>query len=242
MNFKNFKTKLISRVMLLVLLLASAVNLVGCGFFEYEWEVDSHEKFAQKIEEYNSRHDLYVDTFISFDLDDNNEVTKRLYSAFSIISTKSKSFSKNHGYICDIHDEVLAIRFLYYLKSTDENVNDYAYKIKCNCRKVDFNFTENDDIEIVPSKCKIYSNYDSPSNDLMYEASLITESNDKEKYTVYNHAYHYSLNVNGVEVCCIHISSIEEATEEKLAEIIQMMQDSLVVLNTEKFFIWRDNK
>ena len=47
---------------------------------------------------------------------------------------------------------------------------------------------------------------------------------------------------NGTEFACLHISSIDEASEEKLAELVQMMQDSLVVINTEKFFIWRNVK
>ena len=94
----------------------------------------------------------------------------------------------------------------------------------------------------MPSTCKIYSNYDSPSNDLIYEESLLLERNDEGKYKVYNHIYHYSLYIDGTEACCIHISSIDEASEEKLNEIIQMMQDSLVVINTEKYFIWRGNK
>ena len=44
MNFKNFKTKLIARVMLIVLLLASAVNLAGCtsGYKYYRYqEIDA---------------------------------------------------------------------------------------------------------------------------------------------------------------------------------------------------------
>ena len=48
--------------------------------------------------------------------------------------------------------------------------------------------------------------------------------------------------VNDTLKCNIHISSIEEASEEKLNEIIQMLLDSLVVINAEDFFIWRDKK
>ncbi len=31
---------------------------------------------------------------------------------------------------------------------------------------------------------------------------------------------------NGTEFACLHISSVDEASEEKLAELVQMMQDS----------------
>ena len=58
------KTKLIAGVMLLVLLLGSALSLVSCGIFSNYWEVYSHKEFVRKVEEYNSRHNLYVDTFI----------------------------------------------------------------------------------------------------------------------------------------------------------------------------------
>ena len=33
------------------------------------------------------------------------------------------------------------------LKYFCENANEYGYKIKCNFRKLDFNFTQNDKIE-----------------------------------------------------------------------------------------------
>ena len=58
------------------------LSLISCGEFAYEWEVDTHDEFVKNIEKYNSINDGFVDTFISFDLDDNTEITKRLYGSF----------------------------------------------------------------------------------------------------------------------------------------------------------------
>ena len=69
---------------------------------------------------------------------------------------------------------------------------------------------------------------------------FIVESGLASRTEIAKAAKNGAVTVNGVEVACIHISSIEEASEEKLDEIIQMLSDSLVVINTDEWFIWRD--
>ena len=240
-KLKFNKSKLFARVILLIFSLANMLCFSSCifqGIIVWHKEVYSHEEFVQWVEGYNSRHDLYVDTFISFDLDDNEQVTKRLYASATRISTKHNGFIAEHGYICDIHGYIFPTNFVFYLKGDGENANDYAYKIRCKRRVVDFNFTENDNIEIRASEC---TNSSDAFLDYMYEKSLIYQP-DSEKVSVYNHIYHYSMYVNDALIACFHISSIDESSEEKLNEIIQMMSDSLVILNTEKYFIWREMK
>lgn len=237
------KSKLVARVILLIFLLANMLCFSSCifhGIIVWHKEVYSHEEFVQWVEGYNSRHDLYVDTFISFDLDDNEQVTKRLYASTTRISTKHNGFIAEHGYICDIHGYSFPTFFAFYLKDDGENANDYAYKIRCEPRVVDFNFTENDNIEICSSE-ECTTSYSAAFLDYMYENSLIYQPHS-EKVSVYNHIYHYSMYANDKLIACFHISSIDEASEEKLDEIIQMMSDSLVILNTEDFFIWRKQK
>ena len=242
-TIKLNKTKIVARVMLVILLFSSAVNLAGCGLVEYYWASETHQEFVEYIKNYNSRHDLYVDTFISFDLDNNSEVSKREYSVFSIISTRARGFERDHGYICDIHEEALGITFLYYLRSGNELENDYAYKIKCHFTRFLFNFNDNDKIEIKESECNNYNNeFNNSIVDLVYEESIRNEYPKTEEDIIYNHRYHYAIYVNDTEACCIHISSIDEASEEKLADIIQILSDSMVILNTEKFFIWKNKK
>ncbi len=236
------KTKLIARVMLVVLLLGGTLNLAGCGLVEYYWEGKSHQEFVEYIKNYNSRHDLFVNTFISFDLDNHYEVSERIYYLFSIISTRARGFERNHGYICDIHEDGFGIKFLYYLRSDTELENDRAYKIKCSFTKVPFNFTENDKIEFTQSECNYYNDVTNSVDDFVYEKSFYLDGSKTEEDIIYNHRYHYSIYVNDTEACCIHISSIDEASEEKLADIIQMLSDSMVVLNTENFIIWQNKK
>lgn len=229
-------------MMLVAVLMTSAFALTSCGYVEYDREFNSHKEFANYIENYNSLHDLYVDTFISFDLDNNEKVTKSIYYTFAIIDSNAKSFAIDHGYICDIHEDGLSQILIYYLKGEDENYNDYAYKIKCSFSKVPFNFTSDDVIRIEESSCEYYSNNSSLRNDEFYEDSLMNMSPLTEEDRIYNHVYHYTLYVNDTKACCIHISSIEEASQEKLDEIIQMLYESLEVINTGKFFIWRDKE
>ena len=224
------KTKLVARVMLLVFLLASMVTLASCGIFAYDWEVYSHKEFVRKVEEYNSKHNLYVDTFISFDLDSNEEVSSSIY--YFIAGVKKKM---NDNILHDINDKFYRITQAFYL-------DELAYKITCKYDRLPNNFTAEDKIEIKSYKSHFACEYD----DNYYQSSIKTDSDyDKEingNFGMYEYVYRYEIYINDVESGCIHISSIEEASEEKLNEIIQMMQDSLVVINTEKYFIWRENK
>ena len=241
MKNTNFKTKFIARIMLLVLLLASVSSFTSCGVSPYYWEGHTHKEFANYIENYNSKHDLYVDTFISFDLDDNEEISKRIYWIFTLASSKAHSFAKKHGYLCDKHEDDFGYCILFYLKEYGESAYDYAYKIKCLFPDVDFNYSEDDNIKIVKlSEDSANSNNDNSHHDSYFEdlvGSLLRQTEE-----IYNYAYYYAVYVNDTKVCRINISSIDKANEEKLDEIIQMLSDSMVILNTAKFFWWRKNK
>ena len=233
----NRKTKLVARVMLLVLLLASSTNLTGCMNFLYDWEVNTHEEFVKEVEKYNSINNGSVDTFISFDLDSYETVSKKMYNFKAMPGYKG--LVEKYG-LYDIYDEYYDIYQVFYLSY---DYHEYAYKIRYhyNRNHTQNNFTQQDKIEITISDEK---HCDSIEADLYYQASLDNGSVSYrvEENRLYSHTYYYEVYVNGVNFGCIHISSIEEASEEKLAEIIQMMQDSLVVINTEKNFIWRDQK
>ena len=236
------KSKLVARVMLVVFLMTGAVSLTSCIFdsvIPYDWEVYSHEEFVKQIETYYSLHDLFVGTFISFDLDDNDEVSKRVYFTGTMANSKARGFNRKHGYVCDLYADGLAEQLLFYLKSDGEQYSDCAYKIKCTFKRVDFNYNEKDKIEIAKSECRC--SFAGLEYDLMYEESLMVDPNPEDA-PVYNYMYHYSLYVNDTLKCNIHISSIEEASEEKLNEIIQMLLDNMVILNPKDFFIWRDMK
>ena len=236
------KSKLVARVMLVVFLMTGAVSLTSCIFdsvIPYDWEVYSHEEFVKQIETYNSLHDLYIDTVISFNLDDNDEVSKSIYHTGSMTNGKARGFNRKHGYVCDLYADGLAEQLLFYLKSDGEQYSDCAYKIKCAFKRVDFNYNENDKIEIIESECNC--SFASLKYDLKYEESLRIHPSYGDA-PIYKYMYHYSLYVNDTLKCDIHILSIEEASEEKLNEIIQMLLDSIVILNPKDFFIWRNMK
>ncbi len=225
------------RIIILTICILMLLTLTSCGRFLYEWEVDTHKEFVENIDKYNSANNGTIDTFVSFDLDSNDQVTQSKYYASSMVSPASHSFRRSHGCIYDMHDEGLGIRQLYYLKSEDGN--EYAYKINCNFKRVDFNFTADDNIEIIASEC---TNYYYSRYDLIYEDTLSVERNSENIVSLYNHTYHYSLCVDGEEICCIHISSTDELNNIELEEIKQMLMNSLVVINTDVLFIWRDKK
>ena len=228
-NLKLNKTKLVARLMLVVILTTTvSLSLTSCGIFTYDWETYSHEDFVSKVNEYNSLHDIYVDTFISFDLDSNTEVSGRLYCF--VAGTKRKM---HDDILYDIYDNIITtykVTQVFYL-------NGYACKIMCYYRNFAYNFTEEDKIEIKSGGEHFAC---SEHLDSYYIESLIRFPQEEDK--LYENIYRYKIYVNDVYFGCIHISSIYKTSEEKLDEIIQMMSDSLVVLNTEKFFIWRDSK
>ena len=228
-NLKLDKTKLVARLMIVILLLTSALTLASCGIFAYEWETYSHEGFVSKVNEYNSIHDIYVDTFISFDLDSNEEVSERIYYFRS--GLKKKMHDK---ILYDIYNKSYDVAQVFYLNS---DKYEHAFKITCKYGRIKNNITEEDKIEIK----SLSKHFDCESGEMYYQASLEID-NREEANRIYEHIYRYEIYVNDVNIGCVHISCIEEATEEKLNEIIQMLSDSLVVLNTEKYFIWRDNK
>ena len=222
MKNTNFKTKLITRIMLLVLLLTSVFSFAGCGMLPYSWEVYSHAEFIKEIEKYNSINNGSVDTFISFDLDSNEDVTQKIYCLKTVVND---TLRKKLGFV-DILDKYYTIYQLFYLRSND-NSNQYEYKITCSYDRSHDNFTERDIIEIRHGEhygsCGGYSGYYQETFDF---------GPDNQPIRMYNYFYEYQIYVNNIKIGCVHISSIDETSEEKLNEIIQMLYDSLVVINT----------
>ena len=221
MNFKTNKTKLIARVMLLVLLATSAFSFVGCGVLPYSWEVYSHEEFVKEVEKYNSRNNGSTDTFISFNFDSNEDVTQKMYCLKTVVN---KTICKKIGFV-DLLNKSYTICQVVYLKNED-NSNEHEYKISCMYERISNNFTKHDKIEIIKFDTHSCSN----SSDIFYEESI--RNTGVNNIWMYHYFCKCGIYVNDVMIGCIHISSIDEASEEKLDEIIQMMYDSLVVINT----------
>lgn len=230
------KSKLFARVMLVILLVASAVSLFGCYFgptIGYRWYVNTHEEFVQKIEEFNSINDGVIDTFISFDLDENEEVSERWYW---FVTSAIKTAKEKLG-LCDKICNTYAIYQLFYLKANTQNNEheDCAFKIACFYRDAQYNFSENDKIEV--KKGTTFNGEVVPEQQCgefqdEYKDFGIDYSNLPENM-IYNYSNHYEFFVNDKEFMCIHISSVDEVSEEKYEEIIQMLLDNMVVINVE---------
>ena len=214
--------------MLLILLLTSVFGLSGCylgpGLYfgatiNYNWGAETHREFIEEIEKFNSLNDGSVDTFISFDLDENKDVSKIYYKMSTIANTAVINKFGLHDKVCD----TVGVEIICYLKSNieDDGHSEYAYKILFGYggnRK----FSNQDKIEIrQETTCPQLR-----SHDLFYE-------NDTTRL-VYKNRYCYRMYANDNGIASIHISSVDEASEEKLNEIIQMLYDSLVIINTEE--------
>ena len=207
------------------------VSITSCIWgptIAYDWQVESHHEFVGKIVQFNSTHDDSINSFISFDLDENEDVSGRIYH-FDTIANKSAV--QKYG-LCDKTCSTFDIDIIYYFKSDTENsaYQDCVYQIGCYYRDASFNFSKQDKIEI--KQCNTYNGEESANQcSHVYEDRKYLETLCSDP-AIYNHVYHYEIFVNNTEVACIHISSINEASEEKLNEIIAMLYDSLVILNT----------
>ena len=234
-NLKFNKTKFVARLMLVILLLTTLLNLSGCIFrstMVYDREYYSHEEFVNIIEHYNSVNNGSVDTFISFDLDFNDNVSNSIYR-FSLI-TNNKGLIQKYGFL-DIYDEFYRVKQLYYL-------NDTQYKILYHYdrNQARQEFKQDDKMEIRISD-KTHCN--SFSHDLDYHESFNTTSyideegktQTKELYTrMYNYAYYCELYINDMECGCIHISSKLEMSTEKFEEIFKLLLDNIVIIGKEE--------
>ena len=227
-NLKLNKTKLIAKLMIVVILLTSTMTLASCGgpnIFGYynaqrSGSYYSHKEFQNFIEKYNSKNDGFAATFVSFDLDSNAIVGEKHYEWF-IVANLNKYID---DMIFDKYQDYLGIGMTFYINELNkgQEVIGNAYQIWClyATRVLDYNFDENDsitlsvleDLEYRPSFNKIYNPYDK----------------------VYNYINTYVLNINGIEFMKISISALDkEISSEKLDEITQLLMDNIVIINTE---------
>ena len=233
-NLKLNKTKLVARLMVVILFLTTLLNLSGCIFrstMVYDKEYYSHEDFVNIIEHYNSVNNGSVDTFISFDLDSNDNVFNSIYHLS--LRTNNKGLIQKYGFL-DIYDEFYTVQQLYYLNSTQYKI---LYHYDRNQARQDFSGDDKVEIKVNDKKNCPYSSHDLDYHESFNTTGYMDEEgvvHVKELYTrMYNYVYHYELSINDMKCGCIHISSIYNASEEKLAEITQLLMDNIVIINTE---------
>ena len=227
-NLKFNKTKLVAKLMLVILLLTSTLTLASCGgpnlfgnyHREYEQTYYTHEEFNGFIEKYNSKNDGAVSTFISFDFMIDDAISYKSYHCANVLK-----FNKYFDKVYDKYQNGFGVRITLYLDDVDEGVSD-AYQIYCSysINKSDFYFNENNELTL----------------------SLFDDSEKKSRYIIekdkiyvpdsctYNYICTYNLTVDGVAFMQISIASLyEELEQENLDEICKLLMDNIVIINTE---------
>ena len=246
MKFKTNKTKLIARVLVLVLLLTSAVTLTACpgwnGKVNRTITFESHNELLQFVEEYNSKNDGFVYTFVSFDFSDHSSIEIYEYNFNTVWKIKSslitdeisyatmydKDHSRGHGFGCEF--------FMH--------MDDIDTQIRCNYGTTsDYNFYQND--KMVMSFVYQYHiddiwdnetyDYYSEFNNYKEEfADLRTFDFNTAKYKeYYDYMYLYKININGIDEITTKINSKSELSQETLDEICKILMDNIVIINTE---------
>ena len=229
---KNKTLKLITKALLVIILATSVLTLSGCYsisrklFGNYRAErnalYNSHAELVEFIEKYNSKNDGFVSTFISFDFD-SNEIVSESYYYWGMNGTFNDYYDKVH----DKYQDYLGVRMTFYVNDVDENGNIIkdAYQIYCsyNTGNINYNFDANDNLSLNLFDDSIKS----PS--YLAEWFKVYNPNDKE----YNYITTYALYVNEADVMQISIASIDESMpQEKLDEILQLLMDNMVIINT----------
>lgn len=227
---QTIKANILSKVVIYVVLGMVVVMLSSCFMYmaEYCASFYTHSEFVNFIERYNSKNDGYVSTFISFDFDSNEAVADKQYAVgtvakFNRYTHKTKIFDKYY--------DDLAVQIVLLLDGEDEN-NDVvrnAYQVVCRYSSSysDFNFYQTDDF----SYTKLDENNEKSKFPYNIHKSSYYNPDDLE----YNYACTYNLNVNGIYVMEIAIASLEEEiSHEKIDEILQILMDNIVIINTEE--------
>ena len=231
-NNRGLISKIIARVMLVLLLLTSAMSFVSCDlydFFGYStsdmYYYDTHSEFVTFIEKFNSENDGFASTFISFDFDSNDMISDTYYSLGGIIYHK-----RNTDTIYDKYQDNITVGMCFYIKeiNNDGKLLNNAYQIICayNPNNLNYNFDENDSISLrlldnVENKP---SGWENNSTDIQINPNEI----------IYNYVASCLIDVNGTDLITIYIGSLEEnISQEKLDEICKLLMDNIVIINTE---------
>ena len=224
-NIKANKTKLIARVMLVVLLITSVFTLTACpgGYgsrVDRSISFDTNADFVEFIERYNSKNDGFIYTFIIFDFDNYDNVWTYKYE----VNTMWKA-----GYGWDImydknHPDSFRCNAIFYIDEIDA-------QIQCNYSTKNYNFYQNDStsLEFLGSYQAFSSN--SVREEWADKRTFNFDTLDYDKY--YEHMYVYQININEKEEIIVKITSENKIPREKLDEFCQLLMDNMVIINTE---------
>ena len=243
--FETKKTKLIARVMLLVLLLASTLTLTACPGWNGEVNrtitFNSHDELLQFVEKYNSKNDGFVYTFVSFDFSEDSGLEVYEYSFDTIWEIKRSLITDEISYAemyDKDHNKGFGCEFIFH-------IDEISTQIKCLYGvNDDYNFYQYDEmsIEFIDSyqvndkwDYEIHNKYFSSSNNIRDEfADLRTfDTNTMSHSRYYDYMYMYQIKIGGKDEIRVQITSKGELEQEKLDEICQLLLDNIVIINTE---------
>ncbi len=226
MKNANFKTKLIARIMLLVLLLASALILTACpgglgSPVDRSIYFESKEELVHFVEKYNSKNDGFVYTFVAFDFDNHNQVETFRYTLNTMWKSGydiDKMYDKNHnnGFRCAM---------IFYISDINAQIT-CKYSTNSN-----YNFYQGDEITI--QFVDVYQKFEpnGVKEEWADQRTFNIETLDYDKY--YEKMYVYQININGNEEVILKINVDKETSIEELDAIAQLFVDNIVIINTE---------
>ena len=227
-NIKANKTKIVARVMLVIVIIASLL-LTSCALFlgdldevVHTKDFDSHREFTNFIQEYNSENDSTISSFVSFDFDNNGISFDKYY----IFRTRA---SHNAKKLYDKNTVDTNIELFFYLdKGSAGNENtDLEYKIKCSYAKPEKIFSRDDTFEIrLLGKNEVSGEHIITALDYQDERLSVDESNKK-----YTYAYSLVLLINGEEEMSIKISSTRELDDAGLNSITTVLLENMVIIS-----------
>ena len=240
------KTKLIARLLVLVLLVTSALSFVGCmgGKSRNMRFFNSHDEMVKFIEKYNSKNDGFVYTFISFDFKNNNSVKPYTYGLRTIWTCRRSLITDERKYV-DIYDKDHSTgnffegEFVFH-------IDELSVQVRCSYHtREDYNFYQNDEMiveyfenysfaELDSNSTKMletYSDYDDFLRDFADVRSRNQETWEYEKY--YSFMVKCYIKINGKYEVSVEILSDEELSQEQLNSIEHLLLDNIVIINTE---------
>ena len=226
MKNANFKTKLIARVMLVILLISGVLPLGSCNGgwgspVDRSISLESKEELVQFVEKYNSKNDGFVHTFVAFDFDNHNQVETFRYTLDTMWKNGydiDKMYDKNHnnGFRCSM---------IFYISDINAQIT-CKYSTNSN-----YNFYQGDAITIqfVDAYQKFEPN--AVKEEWADQRTFNIETLDYDRY--YEYMYVYQININGNEEVILKINVDKETSIEELDAIAQLFVDNIVIINTE---------
>lgn len=207
-TYKTNKTKLIARVLVLVLLVTSAVNFSACidggngGYVNRRLNLDNIEKIEEFISTHNSEEYLYVVLM----LEENEVVVEHKYTidVISKLQKRSDLYQMNTAKIEGIFE-------LADDGATDSKI-EVAFHSTDSQNKVYIDETSTFEIKEV-------------NNDEMNQ--LFSSRYEMAKYT---YKYNYAVLTNGVAVMHVVISSNQERSEDYLSKICDMLLKNITII------------